>query len=128
MNVRVGWIAAVSAALAAAGCAPQVERPTAEMARASTLIDQAEKAGAQRHAAAELQQARDKLALADAAANDGKGDVALRLAMQAAVDAELAAARTASGEAQSAADEVRKSTETLRQEAARGSVSPAPQQ
>jgi hypothetical protein len=108
-----------------AGCASKVERPVEEMTRATTLIEQAEKAGAQRHAAAELQQARDKLAQAEKAANDGKGDVALRLAMEATVDAELANARTASGEAQSAAEELHRSTESLRREAERSSTSPA---
>jgi len=116
--------AAAFSALLIAGCATKVERPTAEMTRASTLIDQAERAGAQRHAAAELQQARQKLSAAEKAANDGKGEVAQRLATEAGVDAELAVARTASGEAQRSAEEVHRSTETLQQEATRGSGDP----
>ena len=51
--------------------APQA---TGEIARARTLIEQAEKAGAQRYAAVELDQARNKLRLADAAAENGKNE------------------------------------------------------
>ena len=119
MAARSGMLAAACTVFLFAGCATRVERPVAEMARATTLIDQAEKAGAQRYAAAELQQARDKVNLADKAANDGKGDIALRLASEAAVDAELAVARTASGEAQRAAEELHRSTDTLQEEAKR---------
>lgn len=125
MASRVGILVLPCAALLLAGCATKVERPTEEMTRATTLIDQAEKAGAQRYAAAELQQARDKLAEAEAAANAGKGEVALRLATEATLDAELANARTTSGEAQHSADEVRRSTEALQQEATRTSTTPA---
>lgn len=105
-----------------AGCAGEAERPTAEVARANTLIEQAEKAGAQRYAAAELQQARDKLQEVDVAVKNGKEEQALRLAQQASVDAELAAARATSGEAQRAAEEVERSTSTLQQEADRDAV------
>jgi hypothetical protein len=119
MKSRVGNAIAASAALAIVACAGEVERPTEQMARASTLIEQAEKAGAQRYAAAELQQARDKLAAADQAADKGKADQARWLAEEAAADAELAGARTASGEATRAADEVARGTRTLEQEADR---------
>ena len=126
MNVPNGILVATASALLLAGCAAEVERPTEEMTRAKTLIDQAEKAGAQRYAAAELQQAREKLQDADEAVDDGKGEVAKRLAMEATVDAELAVARTASGEAQRAAEEINRSTETLQREATRDSTTPAP--
>ena len=129
MNARSGILlaTATASALLLAGCAAEVERPTEEMTRESILIDQAEKAGAQRYAAAELQQARDKLRLAEAAVNDGEGDAARRLAAEATVDAELAVARTASGEAQRAAEEIHRSTESLEREATRDSTTaPAP--
>jgi poly-gamma-glutamate capsule biosynthesis protein CapA/YwtB (metallophosphatase superfamily) len=102
----------------------------AEITRAQTLIEQAEKAGAQRYAAAELDQARNKLRLASAAADDGKNDEARDRANEAAADAELAAARATSGEAEKAAAEVQRGTETLQREADRGQakqVSPEPQ-
>jgi hypothetical protein len=119
MKSRVGNAIAASAALAIVACAGEVERPTEQMARASTLIEQAEKAGAQRYAAAELQQARARLAAADDAVEKGKEDQARWLAEEAAADAELAAARTASGEAKQAAEEVARGTQTLQQEAER---------
>jgi hypothetical protein len=112
--------------LALAGCAGEAERPTAEVARANTLIEQAEKSGAQKYAAAELQQARDKLQQVEVAVKNGKEDEALHLAQQASADAELAQARAASGEAQRAAEEVERSTSTLQQEADRSSTSTNP--
>jgi hypothetical protein len=130
MSVRYGFrngltVAAAIGLLAAAGCASQ-PRPDAEITRARTLIEQAEKAGAQRYAAVELDQARNKLRLANAAADNGKPDEARARANEAAADAELAVARSQSGEAQRAADEVQKSTETLQREAERTPVTPPP--
>lgn len=125
MTARVLTLATACSILALPACAPEVERPTAQMTRANTLIDQAERAGAQKYAAAELQQARDKMSQAEKAANDGKGEVALRLATEASVDAELAGARTASGQAQAAADETRRGVEALEQEATRSFTTPA---
>lgn len=113
------FLIAACPALLLAGCAGEAEKPTEDMTRATTLISQAEKAGAQQYAAAELQQARDKLSAANKAVEDGKEDTAKRLAQQAAVDAELANARTATGQAQRAAEEVSKGTSTLQQEADR---------
>src|SRR4249919_23013 len=115
-------IAILIAAALLAGCATQSERPTQEMARAQTLIDQAEKAGAQRYAAAQLEQARAKLDAAKAADRKGNHDDAEHRATEAAADAELAVAMADSGEAQRAATEVQQSVETLRSEAQRNSA------
>jgi hypothetical protein len=110
------------AAAILAGCTTQSERPTQEMTRAQTLIDQAEKAGAQRYAAAQLDQARQKLELAKAAEQKGRHDDAQLRASESAADAELAVAMANSGEAQRAAAEVQQSVETLRDEAQRNSA------
>ena len=118
MSSRNGIIACVLVALLSAGCSSEPERPTEQLTRAKTLIEQAEKADAQRYAAAELESARNKLQTANKAADDGEQARATELATEAALDAELAAARAASGEAQNAAKEVGNSTEQLRQEAA----------
>ena len=128
MSVRNGFILAAAIGLFSTGCATQSDRPTAEISRARTLIQQAEKAGAQRYAAAELAQARDKLRLADAAAEDGKNDEARARANEAAAGAELAQARATSGEARKAAEEVQQSTETLRREADRNQGATTPDQ
>jgi hypothetical protein len=119
---------AVVAALAAlgAGCGSNEARPTEELTRARTLIDQAERTGARQFASAELQMAHEKLRRADAAAQDEEHAVARRLAVEASLDAELAAAKSRSGQAEAAAEEVAASVATLRDEAARSSSSTNP--
>ena len=126
MTAHGGMIITVCSLLVLAGCAGEAKRPDAEIARANTLIEQAGKAGAQRYAAADLQSARDKLQQVEAAVKNGKGEYALHLAQQASVDAELAAARAATGEAQRAAEEVERGTSTLQQEADRGATNTNP--
>jgi hypothetical protein len=118
VQLRLAAITAVGLIVTACGSAPA--RPTEDMTRARTLIEQAEKAGAQRYAAVELESARDKLQQADAAAKDGKQEIANERAAEAVADAELANARASSGEAQRAAQELQRSNETLRQETERG--------
>jgi hypothetical protein len=95
------------------------------MTRARTLIEQADRSGAQRYAAADLQRAHDELSNADKANAERKYDDARRYAETAAADADVAAARAGAGAAQQAAEEVAQSNETLRQESARGTVPPA---
>jgi len=110
----------------AGGCATQGPQPTEEMTRARTLIEQADRSGAQRYAAADLQRAHDELSNADKANADKKYNDARRYAEAAAADADVATARAAAGEAQRAAQEVSQSNETLRQESARSSGSQIP--
>src|ERR1700744_5971297 len=100
----------------AGGCATQGPQPTEEMTRARTLIEQADRSGAQRYAAADLQRAHDELSNADKATADKKFDDARRYAESAAADADVATARAAAGDAEHAAHEVQQSNETLRQE------------
>jgi hypothetical protein len=109
-----------------AGCATESPQPTEELTRARTLVEQADRAGAQRYAAADLQRAHDELANAERANSDKKYLDARRYAESAAVDAELASARGGAGDAQHAAHEVVQSNETLREEAARGAVTAPP--
>lgn len=109
----------------AGGCATQGPQPTEEMTRARTLIEQADRSGAQRYAAADLQRAHDELSNADKANAERKYDDARRYAETAAADADVAAARAGAGAAQQAAEEVARSNETLRQESARGTAPPA---
>ena len=107
--------AALLVAAGMAGCASQ-PKPTAQLVRASTLVSQAEKDGAQRFAAADLQRARDELSNAQTAESDGKYANAQRLADRAAADADLASARASSGKSQQSAEQVRRSLDTLRQQ------------
>jgi hypothetical protein len=130
MPLRNGWLIAAAVGLLCTGCASQADRPTSEITRARTLIEQAEKAGAQQYAAVELDQARNKLRLAEAATEDGKNEEARNRANEAAADAELAAARATSGNARKAAEEVERSTATLERESNRqpgATTTPPPQ-
>lgn len=109
-------VGVTGAALVLAACAAAPERPEAEFSRAQTLIQAAEQQGAQEFAGAELERARGKLGQAEIVADKGDGKQATRLAQQAAVDAELAAAKAAAAKAGKAADELDRSIETLREE------------
>ena len=115
MNYR-RLVTVTGAALILAACAAAPARPEAEFSRAQTLIQTAEQQGAQEFAAAELESARGKLSQAEIVADKGNGEQATRLAQQAAVDAELAAAKAASAKARKAADELDRSIEALRDE------------
>jgi hypothetical protein len=124
MTSRIVLIAA--AAVCAGGCATQGPQPTQEMTRAKTVIEQADRAGAQRYAAADLQRAHDQFSNAERANGEKKYDDARRYAQSAEADAEVATARASAGEAQRAAHEVSQGNETLRQESNRGSGSASP--
>jgi hypothetical protein len=112
------------------GCAGEGPRPMEEMTRAHTLIEATDKDGnAQRYAAADLQRAHDEFA--DATRADGAGQYleARNFAEAASVDANLAAARGAAGEAKRSASEVAQGNATLRSESNRAienSVNTAP--
>jgi hypothetical protein len=107
-----------------AGCATQGPIPTQQLTTARTLVEQADKADAQRYAPADLQRAHDELSSAEKAVNDRKYDDARRYAENAQVDADLASARASSGEAQRAAREVDRSIDTLKQESERHANEP----
>lgn len=117
MNPAWTITALAAAALATAACAGNEQRPDEDFARAEAGIRQAERSGAEQYGALELQSARDKLERARAAANQ-EGDMAAarRLAEQAALDAELAAAKTSSRKAELALKEVEDSIAALREE------------
>jgi hypothetical protein len=112
-----------------AGCASEGTQPSGEMVRARTMVEQADKAGAQRYpdAAADLQRAHDELSNADLAITAKKYDDARRYAENAAADAELASARSSAGDAMRASHETMQGNETLREEGYRGqSRQPSP--
>jgi hypothetical protein len=120
MSVRI-LIAIPGAVLAMAGigCASQGPPANAEITRANTLVQQADKANAQQYAAPDLQRAHDELTAAETANVAHKYDVARTYAESAAADADLAAARAAAGAATKAAHEVHRSNSTVREEADR---------
>jgi len=102
-----------------AGCATQGPKPTEELTKAHTLIQQAEKAQAQRFAAPDLQRARDELSSAEVANTKGDYDVARSYAESAAVDADVATARASAGEALRAAHEAQQGNSVLQHESER---------
>src|SRR5258705_13905292 len=106
MSIRPGFIpAAVLLCGFAGGCATQGPQPTEEMTRARTLIEQADRAGAQRYAAADLQRAHEELSNADKANAEKKYEDARRYAESAAADADRASARAAAGETEQSGQE-----------------------
>jgi hypothetical protein len=109
-------------------CATEGPPPSDELSRARAVVEQADKAGAQRYAAADLQRAHDELSNAEKSNAERKFDEARRYAESAEADADVAAARASDGDAQRAAREVAQANETLRREADRGALAtPAPQ-
>jgi hypothetical protein len=109
-------------ALGALGCATEGPKPTEEMTRARTVIEQADKGGnAQRYAAADLQKAHDELSEAEKASDARKYDEARRYAEAAEVDADVATARGNAGDTERAASELQKSNQTLQSESGRNS-------
>ena len=103
--------------LSAAGCASEGVKPTDELTKAHTVVEQADKGGnAQRYAAADLQRAHDELSDADRLDGQRKYDEARYFAQRAEVDADVAVARGNSAEAQKAAADVTQGNNTLQQE------------
>jgi hypothetical protein len=107
------------AALGLAGCASSPPASTQDFVRAQTLIEQAERNQAQQFAAADLDRAREKLTQSKAAINAKKPEMANRYATEAAVDAELALARSSMAQAEKSAQEVSDSVDQLRNESQR---------
>lgn len=111
---------AISALLGAAGCSGG-PAPTAELARAHSLVEQADQSGAQQYASTDLAAARSKLQQADL---DARKEPARSLgeAQEASADARVALARTSSGKAQAALRDVQSGNRDLQHEADRQSL------
>jgi hypothetical protein len=123
--------AAVAAALLTA-CASSPDRrsgvaPPAsnELAEARASITAAEQAGAAEYGSAELALAREKLTVAEQEAEDGNIIRAQQLAVEADLDADLAAAITRHRQTQLLAEEVDSGLRTLEEELRRGVDSPS---
>jgi hypothetical protein len=97
------------------------ESPIAtELMRARASITEAEQAGAAEYGGAQLALAREKVRAAEEAVDDGELERARRLAVEADLDADLAAAITRNRETQALAAEVQSGIRTLEQELERG--------
>ncbi len=91
-----------------------------ELEGARESIAEAEQAGAAEYGGPELALARDKLRSAEQAADEGEGERARRLAVEADLDADLAVAIKRSRETQALAAEARSGLQTLEEELRRG--------
>ena len=74
-----------------AGCGSTVERPTAQLAAAETVLTLAEQNGAEQYSLEQLTIAREKLSRAKQSESDERFTEARNLAAEAEVDARLAA-------------------------------------
>lgn len=110
----------LGAVLSVLGCASEGPPPTEELAKAQAMVQQADKAGAQRHAGADMQRAHEELQTAEQLNGVHKYDAARRSARAASADANLALAQSGAAEARTSAQELDKSNQTLRQESTRG--------
>ena len=108
-----------AALLLALGACAGGPPPDEEIAAAEVALTEANDAGAVERAPAPLALARDKFERAQRAAAAGENTEAARLAEQALVDAQLAAAEARSEVAREHADELRTSIETLHEEVTR---------
>lgn len=114
----------IAGTLMIAACASTPPAPTAQLQAAQQAISTAERTDAGRHAAAELSEARTKLASANTAVQEERMVSAAQLADQARVEAELASARTAAVKAKAVNDEMKRSTGTLIDEMQRSTGEP----
>lgn len=115
---RIGM--AASAVVLMAGCA-STPAPTSQMAVSRAAVSNALAAGGNQFAPVQFKSASDKLAAAERAMTDKDYELALRLAQQAEVDAQLAAEMARSTKAQRAADALQDDIRVLRQEIERQS-------
>ncbi|MEX1993939.1 MAG: DUF4398 domain-containing protein [Steroidobacteraceae bacterium] len=107
-----------------AACASAPPAPQSALDAARVAISNAEKSDANRHAGAELGEARQKLALADGAVRQESMIEAERLALQARVQAELASARTAAAKAALVNAEMQRGVDALNEEMQRAGAKP----
>jgi hypothetical protein len=121
---RNGLLAVVAAlGMGAAGCSSVPnDEVESQLTSTETSLTQAEQSGAQERALTELQHAKNKFAEAKAAYEDGDEEEALRLAKEAQVDAQYAAARSQALQDQEGAASAQKGIEDVRGAAAAGST------
>ena len=99
-----------------AGCGSTVERPTAQMAAAETVLTLAEQNGAEQYSLEQLTIAREKLSRAKQSESDERFTEAGNLAAEAEVDARLAASLATLAKAELAIEESNAALEALETE------------
>ncbi len=107
---------AVAGLLLTSACATVPKPPTEALHAAEMAITNAEQARVADYASPELGEARTKLVAARDAVTQENMVLAQRLAEQSRADAELASAKAEAAKAKLVNDEMKKSTDTLKQE------------
>jgi putative cell wall-binding protein len=113
---RATPIVGLGAALLFVSCASTPPAPTAAMSAAEQAIAAADRTRVADSASPELSEARQKLTAAQGAVQEKRMLDAERLAEESRADAELASAKIEASKAKAINDEIKHSTETLRQE------------
>ena len=111
--IRWHLILVPAALLLLARCASTPPMPSANLQAAQQAIVNGERLDAGVHAAAELGEARSKLAAAQRAVNEEEMITAERLADEARAGADLAAARTGAVKAKAVNEDMKRGTATL---------------
>ncbi len=115
--IRSNLIAVVlTATLGLLGACSSTPKPKTEIALSNAALQNAENAGAEQLAPLELRTAREKQAQADGALSSKKYNTAKQLSEQAAVDAELAKAKSEAEKSRLAVTETEQSIQLIRTE------------
>ncbi len=114
-SIKPGY-AALIASLLLAGCASAPKPPTQALQAAELAITSAEQARVADYASLDLNNARQKLVAANTAVDAKQMELALQLAEQSRVNAELASAKAEMMKARDINEEMQKSIDTLKQE------------
>jgi hypothetical protein len=115
---RWSGIPLVCGMLSVTGCSA-ARPPVAQVAQAELAVSQAAQSKVPVYAPADLQGAREKMTGAQQALAADHYEEARRLAEQAVVDAQFAQSKANAADAQKDVDELRKTIDTLRNEATR---------
>ena len=115
---RSGFVIAglIGGVMMMTACASAPTPPTQALQAAELAIANAEQARVAEYSSLELSEAREKLAAARMAVQLEDMILAQRLAVESALDAELATAKAATARAQVVNDDMQESTQTLKQE------------
>lgn len=121
LPLRAVALATIGSSMLFAACASTPPVPTAALSAAEQAIATADRARIADASSPDLSEAREKLAAAHTAVQGKKMVEAERLAYESRADAELSAARSDAAKAVTVNDEMKRSTESLKQEMQRNS-------
>jgi Domain of unknown function (DUF4398) len=121
LPLQVVAVVTITSALLFSACASTPPIPTVALNAAEQAIATADRARVADTSSPELSEARQKLTAAQAAVQEKRMVEAERLALESRADAELSAAKSEAAKAIAVNEEMKRSTETLKQEMQRNS-------